>query len=546
MGSSGSSDLFGGTWESQRLGPPERPPGHNPGMNRLSLLAGILLLQSTTHGLPHQFQKHTPALQRRDLAAPFLELEQILRNTDADAATLEAANRHFDRATVDFFQGGFSEVARGIHETRDMVAGPLDSDSTALRRIRLRVEPPVVIDGPEDSARTLELRIDTLYGKPFSKTSELELPQYAEISLVSPGGRRGVGRRVHLAWDEEGHLDQTYPLEFGGPRELGPWRIEVRLAKGSDDRTALAFSPLQVTRESPRDQRKRLLSEVRRLSLANTELAPAQIEFEARAKLLDDRPSAQVSIEFLLDQAGHGAQLELELEALASGRDPYVGRVGDHWRVIAKRGLKIPYRFYAPTPREGEGPDTALPLVIAFHGAGGDENLYFETYGAGRLLELAEEHHFLCATPRVPIVGFGPEAFDALLSSIERGHRVDRERVYLIGHSMGGGVVSKLLAERTDSIHAAACLCGVGPLPARPDLPPTLVIAAALDPIVPAKGVLRSARPAIEAGASVTTRTVPGVGHTLFIGEVLPEVVDFLLSGGAAAGAGATEDGIGR
>lgn len=474
-------------------------------------------------------QKHSPALQRRDLAAPFLELEQVLRSTDADAATLEAANRHFDRATVNFFQGGFSEVARGIHETRDMIAGDLDSDAMALRRIRLRVEPPVVGMASSDLPTTLDLRIDTLYGKPNPKGSEPELPTHAEITLLSPRGQRSPGLRVPLAWDEEGHLDQSLPLSFEGIDETGPWRIEVRHTGSSTDRVVHAFCPLQVTREMPSDLRKRFLSEVRALGLGATELAPAQIEFEARAKLLDDRPSSQISIEFLLDQAGHGDQLETELEVLAAGRDPYLGRPGDHWRVIAKRRLKIPYRFFAPeTPTDAD----PLPLVIAFHGAGGDENLFFETYGAGRLLELAEEHGFLCATPRVPIVGFGPEAFDALLESIERGHPLDRDRVYLLGHSMGGGVVSKLLAERTDAIRAAACLCGTGPLPARRDLPPTLVIAAALDPIVNPKGVLRSTRAALDAGAPITTRTVPGVGHTLFIGDALPGVIDFLRTEG--------------
>src|SRR5690606_39354128 len=57
----------------------------------------------------------------------------------------------------------------------------------------------------------------------------------------------------------------------------------------------------------------------------------------------------------------------------------------------------------------------APPLVIAFHGAGGEESQWLEAYGSGALAKLARERGFLLVAPRTyPLVG-KPERMVALL-----------------------------------------------------------------------------------------------------------------------------------
>lgn len=40
------------------------------------------------------------------------------------------------------------------------------------------------------------------------------------------------------------------------------------------------------------------------------------------------------------------------------------------------------------------------PLLVVLHGAGGDENMFPEAYGAGIIKRIAEKHGLLVASPR--------------------------------------------------------------------------------------------------------------------------------------------------
>jgi poly(3-hydroxybutyrate) depolymerase len=122
-------------------------------------------------------------------------------------------------------------------------------------------------------------------------------------------------------------------------------------------------------------------------------------------------------------------------------------------------GVDIPYGVYVPTTYDRT---KATPLVIALHGLGSDE-MYMMEYN--NLVELAEQHGFLVATP----MGYdergwygsrgqgnefnrrsqdpGPENLGELseldvmsvLDIMRHDYNVDPRRTYLIGQSMGGG-----------------------------------------------------------------------------------------------------------
>jgi predicted esterase len=207
------------------------------------------------------------------------------------------------------------------------------------------------------------------------------------------------------------------------------------------------------------------------------------------------------------------AQVHREAHALARGEDPYRRLRGDTWRVV----------------RIGGDLEKPLPLFVLFHGMGGDENMFFDGYGAGRIRTLAEERGFLCVAPRGSLRPFSAEAFDALVRALVFDYAIDTKRIYVVGHSLGAASAFELAVTRADRTAGAVCIAG-GPTTAEPKaLAPLLVVAGEIDPLVAAKPLIARGKHLAQAGFSVECRSVPNQGHTLVVAATLPAVVDWLL-----------------
>ncbi|MEZ6186189.1 MAG: hypothetical protein R3F62_14415 [Planctomycetota bacterium] len=231
----------------------------------------------------------------------------------------------------------------------------------------------------------------------------------------------------------------------------------------------------------------------------------------ARLRLLTREPDPGDTTQVLCDQPALSTRLEAELEALEHGEDPYRGRVGSTWRPLEVGGREVGLRVYAPQ-RARAG--VALPLVIAFHGAGGDENMWTWGYGRGRLLELAESQGFLLATPRTEVFLRAPgPTLAALLASLADDYRIDRGRVFGVGHSLGVMALDAALGAADSPLAGSLCFSGA---PRRASELPRRVYLGGVDPLVPAR-----------AGEGITI--LPGYGHTLGVGPTLDEGIDWLL-----------------
>ena len=80
------------------------------------------------------------------------------------------------------------------------------------------------------------------------------------------------------------------------------------------------------------------------------------------------------------DLAGELKAAETTLAAVKGGRDPFKGRTGDlerHYFLTAANEV-MPYRVYVPTTYSGTAP---MPLVIALHGLGANQDSFFDSYG---------------------------------------------------------------------------------------------------------------------------------------------------------------------
>jgi predicted esterase len=278
-------------------------------------------------------------------------------------------------------------------------------------------------------------------------------------------------------------------------------------------------SDRRVRGEAPSAVRAALEARLGRLDSTGA-LAQAVASAKARAALLVDVPAPDRSAEFLSDPVLLAAEVTREVAALERGRNPYAGRRGDVWRVLrGEGGVLVPVRVVVPPSRR------PLGVLVALHGAGGDENMFVDAYGAGVTPRMAAEANLVLVSPATTAFARSPATLDSLLAVLGREQRIDATRVYLLGHSMGAGAAAKLAGERPQLVRAAACLAGGAPVTVA-GAPPVLFLGAALDPVIPASRV----KAAATATPTGTYEERAQEGHTLMVGGGVRRAVPWLVS----------------
>jgi len=481
------------------------------------MLVPILTLALAPLAAPAAQESGRAIVTRQDLAAAVQEVDALLAARlpggdladPADADFLREANRRFDRLSVQFFAGGLSRA----HEELAAWAEELSGEPYQRSPLRIDFEEgrgftPRGLMTEGETAQVVRLRaIAPIEGRAGTAVS-------AAVRVTS-GSEVLASVPVELRFDDRGLLVpqevSVEPARDGAPA----WRVRlVEVADGED--TVLAEAEL---RTAPVFARLRERIEAQLEAGAFEDPSAARVLRE-RAALLDDTPSPRVSRDFVLATDALARAVEAEAAALLRGEDPYRNAPGDLWRTVAHGRRDLPLRVYRPP-----GFDGPLPLVVALHGAGGDENFLFELAGDGFVKRLADEHGFVVACPRTFDVAGNMGAFDALVAELRADYDLTPEAPLLFGHSMGGGAVSALLTLRPDAIRRAVCFAGFSGV--RPDAPPTLVIAAEFDGLVRAAGLRRSARAAATGGAPVTFEVLANQGHTLGLTEALQRAVAF-------------------
>jgi predicted esterase len=254
--------------------------------------------------------------------------------------------------------------------------------------------------------------------------------------------------------------------------------------------------------------RDQLAARLARLDSAGP-LSQAVHAARSRAALLVDTVSAERSAEFLTEPAQLARAVTDEVSALERGRNPYARRTGDTWRSYrGANGAAVPMRVIAPTAARSR----AVGVLIALHGAGGDENMFANGYGQGIAATLARQHDLLFVSLATTQFMTSAVHFDSLMTVLGREYALDASRVYVIGHSMGAGAAARLAQERPQALAAVVCLAGGAAVTAA-GAPPMLFIGAQLDPIIPA------ARVKAAAAATPTGRYEERAdeGHTLMV-----------------------------
>lgn len=239
------------------------------------------------------------------------------------------------------------------------------------------------------------------------------------------------------------------------------------------------------------------------------------------------------------------------------------GAKGDQQRhyFFTAAGVEMPYRLFVP---QSYDPARKMPLVVALHGYGGNQDYFFTALAT--LPSLLEQHGFIFVAPMgystggwygapLDIPGNRPRSSGQLpppvtqtpeeikrerelseadvmnvLTLVREEYNVDPDRIYLMGHSMGGmgtyvlgqkyadtwaalGVMSGTLADVTyelERLRNVAVMLSAGEQE-------TAVVEAAEAQIETMKGL----------GITTGLYVAPGASHGSMIAPTIPRVLEF-------------------
>jgi len=148
---------------------------------------------------------------------------------------------------------------------------------------------------------------------------------------------------------------------------------------------------------------------------------------------------------------------------------PGIELVGEPRPLDESKTDTVRYWFFLPTDYETQAQSGGVPLLLFLHGAGerGDapeEISKIKAHGPPRLLDNLEfAKNFPCITVSPQCKnGFtwSPAQLMLLLDHIEKNYKVDKNRVYITGLSMGGFGTWMCLNESPQRFAAAAPICG--------------------------------------------------------------------------------------
>ncbi len=229
-------------------------------------------------------------------------------------------------------------------------------------------------------------------------------------------------------------------------------------------------------------------------------------------------------------------RIESVLEGLAKGENPLATERGEIERAyLASDGKLIPYRAYVPISYDGSA---ARPLAVLLHGALGNERSYFSgLYDPSIIKGEAERRGYIFAAPNGRGAYFGPGEQDVfeVIKAVSRDYKVDANRVYLTGHSLGGFATWWVASNKPDLFAAIAPVSGAGPqqadqlaaLVAKLKGVQALVIHGARDQIVTPDRARSMVAAAQKAGVVVNYVEVPEADHLTVVAGTFPAVMDF-------------------
>jgi predicted peptidase len=143
------------------------------------------------------------------------------------------------------------------------------------------------------------------------------------------------------------------------------------------------------------------------------------------------------------------------------------GQYARSFKTEIKKTLHLEYWLYLP--EEYAASKTDWPLVLFLHGAGerGSDLEKVKIHGLPKLVAEGREFPFVIISPQCPEDAWWTselqmDALNALLDEIVSRYRIDADRLYLTGLSMGGYGTWSLAVKYPHRFAAIAPVCGGG------------------------------------------------------------------------------------
>lgn len=198
--------------------------------------------------------------------------------------------------------------------------------------------------------------------------------------------------------------------------------------------------------------------------------------------------------------------------------------LGQHPQVFEKeirKTVQANYLLYLPEDYLTSQKD--FPLILFLHGAGerGNDVSKIEIHGPPKLIaKEGKSFPFVIVSPQCPkedwwTSGKQLDILNAFLDNILENYRIDKDRIYLTGLSMGGYGTWSLAAAHPDRFAAIAPICGGGNTwdARRVANLPVWVFHGAKDQVVPIEKSEIMVAALEKAGGSVEFTVYPEAGH---------------------------------
>lgn len=150
---------------------------------------------------------------------------------------------------------------------------------------------------------------------------------------------------------------------------------------------------------------------------------------------------------------------------VADPAKPCVKQAHSFKKTIMKK-VQCNYLLYLPADYEKEK-NKQWPLVLFLHGIGerGNDLAKLKVNGPPHMVDQGKQFPFILVAPQCPDTEWWENEIDilfALLDDIEAKYRVDKNREYLTGLSMGGYGTWTMVAKQPTRFAAIAPICGGG------------------------------------------------------------------------------------
>ena len=468
---------------------------------RAALAAGVvvLLFAGSASAQPRPDPADLPAM-RYELGQRLKRFEAAWEKHEGTAARARALP-HVEKLTQQFFSFQFGEAGRGLD--RAAFALTTDDEPSASRQWAwslYAVPEARVLDG---TAKELTVTIKQLYAV------KGDVPRGLEVQL----------------WFTDKQVTTLKPAKF-------PLTVKVPLPPLGD------FKGL--------DRKLYFLAEagkeVTHAAVGVSQVANLQTRIEALKKALAgggdaidtiEKATARERSELLADLATGtvpetdfpAADLLANAETMLDGKPFFTAaKPGQFWMSVPTGPKKATAtRVFVPRGLDEKKP---VPVVVALHGAGGSENLFFEGYGAGQIVTECRTRGWLLVAPRSGLAFGSPPPVPAILDELARRYPLHPKRVFVVGHSMGAMQAVELVQKYPGKFAAAAALGGGGTVrdaTALADLP--LFVGVGEKDGIALSGA-RGLNKALAAGGAkkLAYKEYPNVEHMVIVRAALPDV----------------------